>query len=713
MQTYKCMAENPISVVKDAVHKLQLYLLEGINDENQLFAAGSLMTRGDYQDVVIERSISNMCGYPLCNNPLPSERPQRGRYRISLKEHKVYDLHETYMYCSTSCVINSRAFAGSLQEERCFTLDTAKIDGILKMFKNMSLMSEKDLGKNGDLGLSELKIQEKTDINGGDVSLEEWIGPHNAIEGYIPERDHNYRLSNSKTSEKGYEPCYGNDSEDSKVDFNSTKLSQVGHTDSKKLPENPVSVMPLQSKALKKGSKQQKSGPIKGKDAILNDVDFMSTIITQDECSISEAPVVPVETVPKQKSKGSKGKLNRKDPRVQSTMLTESRASHPKLELMNSDAAQSGSVKPDKPLAKESLHHNQNGHCENGVDPMDEIHAGNAIQLSKTLIKSSIKSSGMRKAGCTVSWADKKNNGVAGRDLCEFQELKNTKEGSETLNSIEAEDDSDLDRRASAKACAMALNQAAEAVASGLSDVTDAVSDAGIILLPRQHDTNGRKCLDEASTLEAESDPVKWPRKPGLSNGDLFDSEDSWLDAPPEGFSLTLSPFATMLNALFAWITSSSLAYIYGREESFHEDYLSVNGVEYPQKIVLADGRSSEIKQTLAGCLAQALPSVAADLNIPMPISTLEKGLGHLLGTMSFCDALPSFKVKQWQVIVLLFIDALSVCHIPGLAPHLTSKRMLIPKLLEGSQISPEEFEFLKDFILPLGQVPQLPTGSG
>lgn len=82
-----------------------------------------------------------------------------------------------------------------------------------------------------------------------------------------------------------------------------------------------------------------------------------------------------------------------------------------------------------------------------------------------------------------------------------------------------------------------------------------------------------------------------------------------------------------MFMALFAWVSSSSLAYIYGKEESFHEEYLSVNGREYPHKIVLSDGRSSEIKQTLAGCLARALPTLVTELRLPIPVSILEQGM--------------------------------------------------------------------------------------
>lgn len=82
-----------------------------------------------------------------------------------------------------------------------------------------------------------------------------------------------------------------------------------------------------------------------------------------------------------------------------------------------------------------------------------------------------------------------------------------------------------------------------------------------------------------------------------------------------------------MFMALFSWISSSSVAYIYGRDESYHEEYLSINGREYPCKIVMEDGRSSEIKLTLAGCLARSLPGLVAELRLPTPISTLEQGI--------------------------------------------------------------------------------------
>lgn len=90
---------------------------------------------------------------------------------------------------------------------------------------------------------------------------------------------------------------------------------------------------------------------------------------------------------------------------------------------------------------------------------------------------------------------------------------------------------------------------------------------------------------------------------------------------------LQLSPFAMMWMALFGWITCSSLAYIYGCDESSQEDFLEVNGREYPYKIVLRDGLSAEIRRTIDGCVCRALPALVRELGIRIPVSTLEKTL--------------------------------------------------------------------------------------
>ncbi|KAI3802423.1 hypothetical protein L1987_30555 [Smallanthus sonchifolius] len=167
--------------LKDVIYKLQLRLLEGIRSESQLSVAASLLSKSNYHDVVTERSIAQMCGYPLCLNSLAWST--KGRYCISLKEHKVYDLLETHMYCSTKCVVDSRAYEESLQDERSLDFDT---DKVVRLFEGLNLNAEEGLG---DFGLGNLSIKEKKDESVV-MSMEEWIGPSNAIEGYVPHHHH-------------------------------------------------------------------------------------------------------------------------------------------------------------------------------------------------------------------------------------------------------------------------------------------------------------------------------------------------------------------------------------------------------------------------------------------------------------------------------------------------------------------------------------------
>ncbi|XP_021734525.1 putative RNA polymerase II subunit B1 CTD phosphatase RPAP2 homolog [Chenopodium quinoa] len=746
------MEKDRIITVSEAVHKLQLALLDGIEDDGQLFAAGPLMSRSDYGDVVTERTIANLCGYPLCPNSLPAEHPKKGQYRISIKEHRVYDLHETYLYCCSSCLINSKAFAGSLNEERCSILNPAKVNEILSLFKSGGLENEEEEGKgeNGDLGLSKLMIKENVETKGGEVSMEEWVGPSNAIEGYVPHRD---RLSNSSGSEafaKGSEPGDAklnkhSDAISNGSDFEVTVIKSIdGSTGSTEILKNDKNFQPNQSETMepllgdlnftsmiitndeftapkkleggsksvqseaKKGSVAKKSLSTKGKDSFFGSVDFTSTIITQDEYSVSKLPSSQVKSDLNQMSREFSEKLDLDN-------LSKESASPGDNDLRRSmDSALIGAgnnLDQNASLAEVYVHQDQNGSASCSTHVKDESHSEKVVHSSLSKGKSALRTSGVKKLARSVTWADEKPNGLSIGNLCEFREFNNAKEGPSTSRSEEAEEEDDSQRFTSAEACAMALIQAAEAVASGQSDADDAVSEAGIVVLPppKTADEGQHSVRDDAlENLATE----KLPKTPGNLNR-VFDSDNSWFDTSPEGFSLTLSPFALMWDALFSWLTSSSLAYIYGRDESVHEEYMFTNGREYPSKIVLPDGRSPEIKQTLSGCLARALPGLIADLKLPTPLSTLEREVTCLLETMSFMDALPPLRMKQWQVIALLFIDALSVCRIPGLSAYLTSRRILIPKVLSSAQISAEEYEIMKDFVIPLGRVPQFSMQSG
>ncbi|XP_058082036.1 putative RNA polymerase II subunit B1 CTD phosphatase RPAP2 homolog [Magnolia sinica] len=720
----------PISV-KDAVYKLQLSLLDGISQESQLIAAGSIISKSDYQDVVIERSIANLCGYPLCPNSLLADHPARkGRYRISLKEHKVYDLKETHMYCSPGCVINSRAFAGSLEDERLSELDSGKVMEVFRLFGELGLREEKEkggLGKSGDLGFGNLIIQEKTDTVARDVAVEDWIGPSNAIEGYVPQHDRSQSLSSCrKHSEKGSKLKQAGSEEDEGTVGNETgftsaiiitdqsSTSKASSARKKNTPDARIKNSRGEVSVEKTAASNETllKSPLKSSGGkALTETDFTSTIIVEDQPGTPKASPASKKKSSNRRVKNSQGEVSVEKIAVSNeTLLKSPLKSSGGMPLTGTGFTsttivedQSGTLK-SSPASKESIFDTTVKKSQG------EVSIEKTGDSNKTQLKSALKSSGAKSLNCSVTWADEN---VGGGDLCDIQEIEDKSASLGSSGVSDVEDVKSSLRFASAEACAIALSEASEAVASGESDVLDAVSEAGIVILPYPRDGDEGNSPEDVDVPESERGHVKWPRKPVFLDSDVIDSEDSWSDTPPEGFSLTLSAFATMWSALFGWVSASSLAYIYGRDESSQDEFLYVDGREYPCKIVLSDGRSSEIKQTLSGCIARALPAVVTNLRLPTPISTLEQALVRLLDTMSFVDALPPFKTKQWHVIVLLFIDALSVRRLPALPQHMASKRMLLHKVLDAAQVSGEEYEVMKGLLIPLGRLPEFSVQSG
>ncbi|KAF9352697.1 hypothetical protein BGX26_009507 [Mortierella sp. AD094] len=60
-------------------------------DENTLGEAANRIKQSHYEEIIDERNIGNLCGYPLCSQP---PRDLKGKFRISLSERKVFDISE-------------------------------------------------------------------------------------------------------------------------------------------------------------------------------------------------------------------------------------------------------------------------------------------------------------------------------------------------------------------------------------------------------------------------------------------------------------------------------------------------------------------------------------------------------------------------------------------------------------------------------------------
>ncbi|XP_047525828.1 putative RNA polymerase II subunit B1 CTD phosphatase RPAP2 [Pieris napi] len=71
----------------------EAYLLKCLPDINQ----------SHFEDVIEERAIIHLCGFPLCQKAIsPNDIPKQ-KYRISMKTNKVYDITSRKSFCSNIC----------------------------------------------------------------------------------------------------------------------------------------------------------------------------------------------------------------------------------------------------------------------------------------------------------------------------------------------------------------------------------------------------------------------------------------------------------------------------------------------------------------------------------------------------------------------------------------------------------------------------------
>ncbi|KAJ1063630.1 hypothetical protein K5549_000127 [Capra hircus] len=100
-----------IEFERKALHVVEQLLEENISEEF-LRECGKFITPAHYSDVVDERSIIKLCGYPLCQNKLGIVPKQK--YKISTKTNKVYDITERKCFCSNFCYKASKFFEAQI-----------------------------------------------------------------------------------------------------------------------------------------------------------------------------------------------------------------------------------------------------------------------------------------------------------------------------------------------------------------------------------------------------------------------------------------------------------------------------------------------------------------------------------------------------------------------------------------------------------------------
>ncbi|KFU96429.1 Putative RNA polymerase II subunit B1 CTD phosphatase RPAP2, partial [Chaetura pelagica] len=129
-----------IEFEKKALHIVEQLLEENITEEF-LLNSGKCITPSHYKDIVDERSIIKLCGYPLCQNKL--ENVPKQKYRISTKTNRVYDITERKCFCSNFCYKASKYFEAQISRSPVWMREEEKPPDI-------ELLKEGQSGQSGE-----------------------------------------------------------------------------------------------------------------------------------------------------------------------------------------------------------------------------------------------------------------------------------------------------------------------------------------------------------------------------------------------------------------------------------------------------------------------------------------------------------------------------------------------------------------------------------
>lgn len=77
-------------------------LEKGITDHNFLECLPDI-NQSHMEDIIEERAITKLCGYPICQKSLSETEIPKQKYKISIKTNKVYDITARKSFCSNNC----------------------------------------------------------------------------------------------------------------------------------------------------------------------------------------------------------------------------------------------------------------------------------------------------------------------------------------------------------------------------------------------------------------------------------------------------------------------------------------------------------------------------------------------------------------------------------------------------------------------------------
>ncbi|GAQ83472.1 hypothetical protein KFL_001500020 [Klebsormidium nitens] len=670
-----------------AVFEAQMALLEGPTTDKQLQASRRLLPKSDYDDIIEERAIAGVCGYPLCDNVLPQKDSRKGHYRISLAHKRVFDTSDTVRFCGLDHVVRSGAFRASLEDERPLLPTGDELQAIVATVTGRPGGAEKrasfqaadvtkrrpeEEGSSASPAVMSATLVERTpgDVS-ADVSAPE-AGQSDAIEGYVPRRGAQKRSVDGSVGARSRKsgPVKGAASREAerKVEQESG-LQKNGETDATKVVSGRREA-DLTMAGMGTGFGESGAEWSRRLDQSAAEAGISVSRYTEGE---KESPV-PTEA-------GSTDEASRQ--RI--------------------DAASSGMTSEPRP-SKRSAEEKGKAHGAAGKGVVESLKKGANGATDFASDRGQPEEEPDLRLQSAQAVATALAEAAARVETGEFDATEAMQSLGMTVQPANEGAPSGSRRDARSKRASASLTEI-----SGLENEEGPEESGGV---KRGLETGGVVERNESENRQTEQG--RGSNATSTSGASVTPEEDEdddsgqgWMGAPPQGFSAELSQFGRLWTALDSWISADTLRFLHGPDAFFQGGeseggVISVGGRDYEPRVVLDNGASAAIRRAFQECVRRALPDVQRAMQLKVPRPELEEALGNLVRTFSFTDPLPPLKSPGWQLLTLLMLHALSRRSTPVLGSSFEDRPSL-GQALETLKGDKKEYELLHAKLVPAG----------
>ncbi|VVD02599.1 unnamed protein product [Leptidea sinapis] len=213
------------SIVESLLEKdiTEDFLLKCLIDINQ----------SHFEDVVEERAIIRLCGYPLCQQTLSVKDIPKQTYRISIRTNKVYDITTRKRFCSNICYKSAMYIKKQMLTSPLWFREYEEIP----RFKLLPLETVGSLGQEVDLGIAE-KIDMKFE-NTSFISVNDFTSAsYSEINHASKDLSANTVNVNSDNTKPTLESQHSKESLDIKTLTNNKQYQQLGQSKLSNTNEN-------------------------------------------------------------------------------------------------------------------------------------------------------------------------------------------------------------------------------------------------------------------------------------------------------------------------------------------------------------------------------------------------------------------------------------------------------------------------------------------